>query len=228
MFWSSRGEILTSGGRCRCFWNCPRPAVGMFSHRMKRQHYWLPSLGHVTQVMWLRRTWPIGLAAERRRRCGHLNRTNPRGPRATDLRPRERGGDRQPHQTPGASHSLGDTQSAGPGIQYGEDSEVTHTDGHTHPRACFSACILCSDLQLNQTFISNLFVYEPCTHIWFTLPSLSMWHRHNKSLLVVQQTGAYWVIIQRTRSIAADLFITSSALSDCCWQTCPNISNVGC
>lgn len=37
--------VLTSGGRCRCFWNSPRPAVGMFSHCMRRrgqQHDWLP------------------------------------------------------------------------------------------------------------------------------------------------------------------------------------------
>lgn len=37
--------VLTSGGRRRCFWNGPRPAVGMFSHCMRRrgqQHDWLP------------------------------------------------------------------------------------------------------------------------------------------------------------------------------------------
>lgn len=49
----------------------------MFSHCMKRQgqqHYWLPPRGHMTRVMWLRRTWPVGLAAD-----GHLNRACPRG-----------------------------------------------------------------------------------------------------------------------------------------------------
>ena len=190
----------------------------MFSHCMKRrgqQHYWLPPLAHVTRVMWPRRTWPVGLAADRHR-CGHLNRACPRGFRPLIWGQRERGGDRQQHQTPRASHTQGDTQTAGPEMQYAGRTEVTHTDGHTRPRACSSACTLCTAARLTKkicpalirTFRSS---ESCCTVVWLcnsfsTLLPLSIRCSHSRSLPVAERTGANWVIIKGTRSTAADWF----------------------
>lgn len=108
------GEILTSGGRCRCFRNCPRPAVGMFSHRMNRQ---VGGTGCPHQVTWPYAAWAVGLATNHRH-CGHLNRAAPCRPWLLICSQRAKGGDRQPHQTPGAT-ALDTLKSH------------THTDGHT-------------------------------------------------------------------------------------------------
>lgn len=196
----------------------------MFSHHMKKrgqQHYWLPPLGHVTRVMWPRRTWLVGLAADRCR-CGHLNRAGPRGPWPLIWSQRERGGDCQPHQTPATSHSQGDTKSEEPEIQYGGQTEVTHTDGRTPPHACFSACTLCTEVQLTSQgpvhICSPLFPLQchrvALQHVFCTSIALykkQPWQGH---LPVADRTGAKRAMISRTRSSVADLLKTSTAQSD--------------
>lgn len=139
--WNCRREILTSGGHCRCFESCPRPAVGMFSHRMKRQGrqlHWFSPLGHVTRVKWLKRTWPVGLADDRRR-GGHLNRADTCGTLDADLRD----GDCQPHQMPGDSHSLrGILKLLGRRFAMA-DRLRSRRGAQLHPRLCTDSLLLC-------------------------------------------------------------------------------------
>lgn len=175
----------------------------MFSHRTKKrgqQHYWLPPLSHVTRVMWPRRTWQLTIAV-----VVILTGLAHEGPgHWSEARGREEA--TVSHIKSLQPPTLKGTKSEEPEIQYGGQTEVTHTDGRTPPRACFSACTLCTEVQLTSRGpLCLLQCHRALQHVFrtsITLYKKQPWQGH---LPVADRTGDKRAIISRTKSSVADL-----------------------